>query len=62
MKHIKPLHRGNLNKEDKIIQKGWRMSVFMQSACKTSCTVANQVAHKNKGLQQAFFKCLGHIY
>ncbi|HHX23287.1 MAG: six-cysteine ranthipeptide SCIFF [Tepidanaerobacteraceae bacterium] len=44
MKHIKPLHRGNLNKEDKIIQKGCgECQSSCQSACKTSCTVANQV-------------------
>ena len=43
MKHIKPLHRGNLNKEDKIIQKvAANVSLHANQHVKLQ-VVANQV-------------------
>ncbi len=45
MKHIKLIYNGKLSNEQKNIGCG-ECSVSCQSACKTSCTVANQKCAK----------------
>ncbi|HHY41979.1 MAG TPA: six-cysteine peptide SCIFF [Thermoanaerobacterales bacterium] len=48
MKHIVPIHKGSLNKDDLNVKGCGECQSSCQSACKTSCTVANQVCSKEK--------------
>lgn len=45
MKHIKTINKGELNKSTKTTGCG-ECPASCQSACKTSCTVGNQVCEK----------------